>query len=808
MNQFRSILVLLMLACGVLTTLWGFSQMAWPSASASAWASVGRYVVFLLMGLSAAVLASRCFKVSYLIVAAFICGGIALLTDATWPLFVTIWFWLSSYGLGDIVLKGLKIDPKEISAIYIALIGSVIYGTTVGIISHYPINYPGLYGIALALPLILRWQSISETILLVYSRLLIKERSNFTELLFVVLALFYFSVALMPEVGHDALAMHLFVPAHLSLRHEWSFDVTKYVWAVMPMMGDWLFSIAYMLGGESAARLINVSFIFVLCRLVRDLVIWAGGNAVGARWSVLLFLATPLTFTESSSLFIESVWASFIISGSLSIFKLLQSTEDKKKQLLISGFLLGGALATKAVTFTILPVFMILLVYCYRSWLHRNLIGSIALGLFFFLAIGAVPYATAWHLTANPVFPFFNNIFKSPFWLAVAFDSSSIFGKGLTWDVLYQATFNTQKFMECHPGAAGFQWLVLLVPSFFALVFRRQFKGTLLFVVAGFSIFLAFQSVAYLRYIFPSFAWVAAGIGVMLSTKQTDSIEDRIMPVAVLAVVLLNLLFFRAGTYYGDLSLQPLLSHTGRETYLNNRLPIRNAVKLVNELNIGRTPVAVFSSPLTAGIDSDVLYPNWYNYQFQAKVSDAKTADDIAHLLIEKEVDYVILDSNWGSTDKKMFIEGATEKLAEVGAISIRKLDNRYRFKKELLKDPDLSTKDGWVLPTNESEKYNGILTVSVSAPAYQIVPVRPGRRYKNSITARCAIQPSQGRMQVNWLDSKSNFISTDIQVFGCTMSDTTYTMEVVAPSKSVKAVVYASSHTNIPIIFNRVSFK
>ena len=159
----------------------------------------------------------------------------------------------------------------------------------------------------------------------------------------------------MPEVGHDALAMHLFVPAHLSLRHEWSFDVTKYVWAVMPMMGDWLFSIAYMLGGETAARLINVSFIFILCRLVRDLVLWAGGNAVGARWSVLLFLATPLTFTESSSLYIESVWASFVVAGSLSIFKLLPSAEDNKKiQLPIAGLLLGGALAAKAVT---LPYF-------------------------------------------------------------------------------------------------------------------------------------------------------------------------------------------------------------------------------------------------------------------------------------------------------------------------------------------------------------------------------------------------------------------------------------------------------------------
>ena len=183
---------------------------------------------------------------------------------------------------------------------------------------------------------------------------------------------------------------------------------------------------------------------------------------------------------------------------------------------------------------------------------------------------------------------------------------------------------------------------------FLRLFFADSIEVALLFVVAGLSIFLAFQSVTYLRYIFPSFAWVAAGIGVVLSLNKLTLLKARTIPVAVLAVVLLNLLFFRSGTSYGDLSLQPLLSQTGRETYLNNRLPIRNAVNLVNELNVGRTPVAVFSSPLTAGLDSDALYPSWYNYQFQAKVSESKTAEDIAHLLMDEGVDYVILDNTWG----------------------------------------------------------------------------------------------------------------------------------------------------------------
>jgi 4-amino-4-deoxy-L-arabinose transferase-like glycosyltransferase len=617
----------------------------------------------------------------------------------------------------------------------------------------------------------------------------------------------------MPEVGHDALVTHLFVPAHLASRHEWGFDVNTYAWAVMPMLGDWLFSIGYMLAGETAARLINVSFIFVLGWLVRDLVIWGGGSALGAKWAVLLFLTTPLTFTESSSLFIESVWASFVIAGSLSVFKILQRKNDQAAHLPMAGLLLGGALATKAVTFTILPVLLLILVCWYRTWVRWNLIPALMLGLILFFAAGAIPYATAWHLTGNPVFPFFNQIFQSPFWPAIAFDPPAVFGKGLTWDVLYQATFHTEKFLESRPGATGFQWLLLLFPALLILLFSRRHKGVILFIVAGLSVVLTFQSTAYLRYVFPSFAWVAGGIGVALSVAHTASVSygralGRTLSIIGWIVLFLNLVFLKSGTYYGDLSLQPLISQIGRETYLNSRLPIRNAVELVNRLNVARTPVAVFSSPLTAGLNSDGLYPNWYNHQFEAKVSQATTSEAIDQLLLEKWVDYVILDDDWGTAEKRKIIESATEKLAQLGVISVRKLKSNHQFKTELLKNPDFSTLEGWTLPPGTHVQPSRRVVVNVSSPAYQVISVVSGRHYRNSATAICADQFTQGRVQVNWFDSKSNFISTDIRVFDCTPSEAAHIMDVTAPRGASTASVYATGHTSIPIIFSEVSFK
>ncbi len=805
--QFFSIFTTLIIG-GALTLL-GLSQTPWPIDSPASQDLLYWYIVSACTGAVFLEIISRKLRINRLIAG---CGAavlLAVLTGTIWPLIAVLWLGLASYVLGRTALSLIKIDADKLPCITVALVGAAIYGTIVGLVAHYSVNYPGLYGLALAAPLAFKWRFLYEKMARSSGKHLNRRiEKNWFDLAITLIALAHFIVALMPELGYDALAMHLFVPGHLASQNKWGFDVNKYVWAVMPMMGDWLFSIGYMLAGETAARLINVGFIFVLSWLVRDMVIWAGGSRNGAKWAALLFLTTPLTFTESSSLFIESVWATFVVAGSLSIFKLVQRDGEQSTNLPAAGILLGAALAAKAVTFTILPVLMLLLTWRWRTWCQYKLVGTLILGLVLLITIGGIPYATAWHLTGNPVFPFFNHIFKSSLWPAVAFEAP-VFGKGLAWDMMYQATFHTETFLESKPGASGFSWLLLFVPALLALVFSRRYKGIILFAVGILCIALTFQSSTYLRYVFPSFVWITAGIGVAFSFRKADTILIRkAMSIAGALAILLNLLFFNSGTYSAALILQPLLSQAGRESYLSHRLPIRNAVQLVNQLNPERSDVAVFAPPLTAGLNADALYSNWYNHSFATKVGEATTSNDIAQLLMENSAYYVILDSNWGVADKRKIIEAATEKISELGSVSVRKLKSSLQFQTELLKNPKFSSFEGWTLSSDVGGQLPGQVIVSVSSPVIQLVPVTPGRRYQNTVRAACKDLPTQGRVQVNWLDSKSNFISTNIQVFDCTPASTIYTMEVAAPESAAIAVVYGGGHTSIPIIFNEISFK
>ncbi|OUU75627.1 MAG: hypothetical protein CBC29_04850 [Methylococcaceae bacterium TMED69] len=807
---------LLLAICAVITT-WGFLQTTPLLISSVGWERLHQYVIFLMGGASALLFGgfivnqiSKQFNLNIYAIGVGIASTVVILAGAIWPVFVTIWIAIASYLLGISFLRLLRTNVTKVTGTSAFLVGACLYGTVVGLAAHYPINYPGVYGVALTVPVLLGWRLILSAIQSLHKHLNASAETKYLDLAIVLIGLVHFTVSLMPEVGHDALAMHLFIPGHLVLRHEWGFNAETYVWAVMPALGDWLFSLGYMLAGEQAARLINVGFIFILSWLIRDLALWAGAGEKAARWSVLLFLSTPLTFTESSSLFIEGIWAAFIVGGSLSVFKIGQSNGERAINILLAGIFLGGALAAKAVTFTILPALFIVLVWHCRLWVKSELTGAILLGLALLMTIGSIPYMTAWYLTGNPVFPFFNHIFQSSLYPAVAFDQSGIFAKGLTWDVLYQVTFHSQKFLESRMGAAGFQWILLFVPALLTLLAIRQRRGFILFSVAMLSVALTFQSTAYLRYIFPAFAWVAAGVGVALSVWDTDSVRlKRFVYFIMWSVILLNIVFFKSGTSFGQLSVQPLASKLGREVYLNSRVPIRNAVELVNKLNPSGSPVVVFSSPLAAGLNSDALYPNWYNHRFQRRVSETKTSEDIAQLMMEYGSDYVILDDYWATIEKRELIENATQKIIKINNIAVRKLNSSYRFQTELLKNSDFSSLDGWKLSAGAKlNEASGQIEVSVSVPASQTVVVQPGRHYQNSVTAKCGSQPSQGRVQVNWLDSKSRFISTDIYVFECTPSETTQIIETVAPRNATFGTVYATGHTDTPILITEVSLK
>ena len=815
-RRIPSVSFVVLALAGILVTGWGLGHMAWPETlfdEAGLFPYLPIFLVFALLVAAGTVWLRR----NSIVVGCVISIGVAILAGALWPLVVALWFGLASAIVGKSLLSFLRVHQGDGDWVFEFMVGAGVYGSAVGLLAHLPASYPGVYGLALAAPLILGRATLVE--LGVALRPLLSRKHNPTirvnglDVAIAVVGLVHLAIALMPEVGHDALAMHLFIPAHMALRQQWGFDVSKYVWAVMPMLGDWIFTIGYMLAGETAARLINLGFIFVLAWLVRDLVLWAGGKASGARWASLIFLSTPLTLTVSSSLFIDSIWAAFVVAGTLALLRTrpASSTGRPYIELPIAGFLLGCALAAKAVSLTVLPALLPLLIGRQKMWLGAGAFRRLLIGLTLFLALGLIPYLTAYWITGNPVFPFFNRYFPSPHDFIAHFKVPSLYGKGLSWDLPYQVTFHSNAYLESQSvGAIGFQWLLLLLPAAALAVLTRQRRVLILFLIGTLGVAVTFEVTAYLRYILPSLVVLAAAM--CASFAEADSsprLLRRCFYVIGSLVVGLNLLFFNSATSYGSFDVLPLSGAAGRDAYLQSRLPIRNAVEIVNRLNRGRTPVAVFSSyPLTAGLAADGLYTNWYDHRFESLVTAAETESELAEVMLNNSVDFAILDANWATAEKRAQVEKTTDEIYGLGTISVRALAKKYRFRTQLLKNADFSTAEGWSLTAGRIPSPNDEIVVSVASPASQVVPVTAGRRYLNTVKARCNDQPTQGRLQVNWLGPHSEFINTDIVTFDCSVALAEHTMAVVAPPGAALAVVYASGHTAIPIVFKEDSFR
>jgi hypothetical protein len=809
--RFASILVAVSAALGTALTLWGLRGLEWHAFPYHFFFIVTAFVMLWASHQSGA---GRPWTVGLVLA-----GLLALASGNLWPLLAVLWFGTASVLLGQYLLLKLPAQvqpwPNQL------LVGAGAYGTLVGLLAHLPVAYSGTYGGLLALPVLLgrktltQWyQALRGVTAAVTTASSAPPAQRWLDYALASTALVYFLVALMPEVGHDALAMHLFIPAHLEARHAWGFDASTYVWAVMPMLGDWIFSIPYLLAGESAARLVNVGFIFLLTWLVRDVVLWAGGSALGARWAMLILLSTPLTFTEGSSLFIESIWTAFVVAGTLSVFKACASKEYAGQELTLGGAMLGMALAAKAVTLPLLPVLMLMLVVRHKVWLTRGNHRYWLAGLGWFAVLGFVPYVTAWWLTGNPIFPFFNAIFKSPLWEPVNFEATA-FGKGIPWDFLYSITFGSGRFLEARAGAGGFQWLLLFLPLSLGLAMTRHWRAMGLICFGLLSTALVFHSTSYLRYVFPAYAVLAAviGVGIEASKNWQPRLSGLITAAGTIAVGL-NLLYLSAGAFFDDFPIASAFSQGQRKLYQEEKVPIRQAIALVNELNLKQSPVAVFAEPMAAGLQADGLFATWYNAKWQFLFFEAKSEAALAQILLDKGVSWLIVDARWnamGNVSKEQLglLSKVSEERWKLGPIAVRRLKDDFRFKTELLLHPDFADIAPWTLsPGARYDVTHRTLLVNVVAPATQTTRIVLGREYEEIVQARCHELPAQGRLQINWSDAQDKFIQASIEVFDCAHEWKEHRMRVTPPPGAASATVYATGHSAIPLEFKLVSLR
>ena len=273
-------------------------------------------------------------------------------------------------------------------------------------------------------------------------------------LLQMAIAIHLFLVA-RPDVGYDANAMHLHIALLMDAHHQFPFDVTRYAWAVMPLGADWAYVAAYLLGGETAARFANLCFGALACHLVYELVRRHARPELGIA-SVALLASTPLAFLETGSLYIENLWAAYLLAALFVTLEMRSASESRPLYWVALALLAAGAMQCKVIGVLWLGP---LVVYALLTGRPREALRASDARVFAVLALAVLlaawPYVNAWIRTGNPVFPFMNHVFRSPLYDAAAAFTNPLYVTPLRPWSLYETIVGSKRFGEGEDGGGG-----------------------------------------------------------------------------------------------------------------------------------------------------------------------------------------------------------------------------------------------------------------------------------------------------------------------------------------------------------------
>lgn len=522
-----------------------------------------------------------------------------------------------------------------------------------------PIHYPAVYVAALALPVAAGYRQTrllaSEWLAFLRPARLPSPAEHLATagLAFIVLA--NWLTALKPEASTDGLAVHLNIAAGMALRHAYTVDFHRIVWALMPIGADFCYAVLYSLGGEYGARLLN----FTMLVTVATLIVCGARRFVSRPVAMLLaamFVSTPMVYMVSGSLLVENFVAAMVLGSLMALWRFHETRATR--YLMMTGILFGTSISLKIGA---MAAGLIGLACVIAEVRRRNAAVPLkaspritAAAMLLLLAIGSVPYVKAWRLTGNPLYPFAVGFIKSSQTSGPAI-ADTRYNHPLTWHTLFDLTFRTNLYHEGQPGALGFAWflfLPLIVAAFFAWrsAPNRSFQARTAIVIGGVSAFIVAASQPNARYFY--FALPPLVLGAAAALAWLRARNQNVFRAAVLTVLCTcycNVWFLPvADWYHRGFYSTPLFSAEGRDDYLRHGDGSQGQIRKVNEWINGHNtthPVVFTDDSETVGLIAPAYANNWHDYNFTLQVEASPLPLDVYRLFSRYGIAEMVVDT-------------------------------------------------------------------------------------------------------------------------------------------------------------------
>lgn len=711
------------------------------------------------------------------------------------PVVATAYLFGSGCALGLGILSRGGRTPIDAAGLPLcAALGTGLIGSVLPVLGLWPVNTAFVYFVLLALPIF--WQGRVLVRMLGTSLRRSAEDVGWGDLFLLgaignVMAL-HVTSALLPEVGNDALAFHLGVAAHVADFGFWHYDVTRVAPAVFPLGVNFLYASAYMFGGEVAARLVNVSALLLVLALVYGYV-RERGDRFAALVAVLVAAASPLVFLEASTLLIDNAWSLFVVGALLALLQFARGGDLAR--LFGGSALLGAALSAKAISAAAYPGAVLIVVLALarrarpRPWL------ALGAALLVGVALALPPYAIALMKTGNPVFPFMNEVFRSPLYIPA---NISVFAGSLDPLLLYRMTFYSDLHIEGLPGSLGFAPLLLVPPLVVAApAWGRRGAGMLLLVAALFALVVLLGVGYAIRYLYPALFLVAMAFGLALAgLRQRGGLLPGTLTAVALLAVIASMLFLPAAFAPGKaFPLAPLIDTEARRAYVSMWAAQRHAISVLNALPDDHPVAFLGGKPFLAGLTRRGYVDSSYVLPFFGRGRALASRADLAAIVHEFDLGYLVLDASAEGRLREP-VASVAKPLVAVEGSTVFRVDSRVRYPAELLKGFGFGLDAGSWHRHGEPvvDSANGTALVNAADVLWQRVPVTGGKSYRYGVQSRCHRERGEVRLQVIWhAADERTWLS--FRSVGCTTDWTEEEAVFTAPAEAVAAVVFALGH-------------
>lgn len=549
-----------------------------------------------------------------------------------------------------------QLARSEVARIALAFwVGKAMFMLILSGLSFFPINTRFMEGVLLGVLLLLSPVGRAEVVRVLQDLLVSRPRCLRATggwrvprffLLLSILLLIVASVH--PAFDGDAATMHMRIALEMQSKGSWAYDVSEYVFAVMPLAPQLNFSAMFIAGGVEAVKVdVVMQFLAMLALLATG-----GGfrlRPVGIAMAAV-FALVPMFVREISGLYIEVTLCGFILASAV---LMTSSLRHRSIELgLLAALCAAAASATKTFGLLLAPLVFLVLVASWREIgeikdrlrLSMILLAALALALFF--------YVVAWLKTGNPLFPFYNGIFKSPYWDPVNFMDRR-WTDHLDWNLPWRMTFESSRYEESSDGSMGLLLLFLLacVGSLIA-VCRRNLVALVPFAVGVVYLLAVVAQIQYLRYLLPGLLLLATSLVYYMHIVVRKP-QSGVWSVILGSLLVANLFGMPSGRLTNGLMHIPAINMVSPGLFrgvptVNYSEEAINGHRYVGNVLAAsmreRPTVLLLGCPYGAYFNGRTIYTTWHNHSWKGRESQLLEVAEFDRYIAANKVTHIVMD--------------------------------------------------------------------------------------------------------------------------------------------------------------------